>query len=157
MKQQTFMITRPFRSPLLGTALVLAALAVVALPLRRLTAHGGKAAVTPATEIETNTATTPAILRIRTLDVLHDIEIKTTTDHVLYRADTMEPGEIEADVKILLEEEAVEFHLSARGGAKETAVFVTLLPDGLEERTAYAIGSGELDETLRFAWEHHHE
>lgn len=151
------MTARPFRSPLLGTALVLAALAVVALPLHRLTAHGGKTADAPVAEIKTDTAHTPAILRIRALDVIHDIEIRSARDLVLYRADTMEPGEIEADVEILLEEEAVELHLGARAGDKETAVFVTLLPDGREERTAYAIGSGALDESLRFEWEHHHE
>lgn len=151
------MIARPFRSPLLGTALVLVALAVVAVPLHRLTAHGSKAVGNPTVETTTESETTRTVLRIRALDVLHNFEIRTTKDELVYRAETMEPGETEADVDILLEKESVELHLGARAGDKDTAVFITLLPDGREERTAHAIGSGTIEETLRFAWEHEHE
>lgn len=76
---------------------------------------------------------------------------------VLYRSERYEPGETEVDVEIPLEHDSVEIRVRADAGAKETALFITLLPDGLEESTAYAIGSGSLDETLHFHWPHDHE
>lgn len=153
------MIARRFQTPLLGTALVLLALAVVAVPLHRLTAHGGGAMRTgaPAAPVEPATAPTHAVLRIRTLDGLRDIRITDSRDQVIHQADAMDAGETESDVNILLEKGSADVHLSARAGEKDTAVFLTLLPDGREERTAYAIGSGTLDETLHFQWEEEHE
>ena len=154
------MIARRFRSPLLGTALVLASLAVVAIPLHRLTAHhGGSAPVPPAAVTSTppSSATIGAVLRIRTLDPIHDLEIRNSKDEVVFQTTSMEPGETEHDADILLENGNCELHLSARTGDKETAVFLTLLPDGREERTAYTIGSGQLDETLHFHWHEEHE
>lgn len=151
------MIARRFRSPLLGTALVLAALAVLAVPLHRLTARRGQTVTDNAAEISSESGTTRTILRVRVLEALENWEIKTTHGHVLHRADLFEPGEMEKDVELLLDQDEVELLLSARAGEKDTAVFVTLLPDGYEERTAYAIGAGLLKETLHFHWEHVHE
>ncbi len=151
------MIARRFRSPLLGTALVLIALAVLAVPLHRLTAGGGKTVSEPIAETKSESETTHAVLRIRVMDPLQDLAIRTAQDMVLLQSESMEPGEVEKDVEILLENNGIELHLSTRTGNKETAVFLTLLPDGLEERTAYAIGSGALEESLRFDWEHEHE
>lgn len=151
------MIARRFRSPLLGTALVLVGLAVLAVPLHRLTARSGETVRKPPVAMTNESGTTRAVLRIRVLDTLQDWEIRTAEDKVLHRAETMEPGEVEEDVEILLDHEGLELQLSARAGDKETAVFITLLPDGREERTAYAIGFGAMEETLRFHWEHEHE
>lgn len=151
------MIPRRFRSPLFGTALVLAALGVVSIPLHRLTAHADKPAAAPDARPDTGSDVTGAILRIRVIDAVHGIAIRTTQQRVLFQADVLEPGEVEQDVEIKLEKESLELQVDANAGDKETAVFVTLLPDGREERTAYAIGSGSIGETLRFQWSTTHE
>lgn len=151
------MIARRFRTPLLGTALVLGSLAVLAVPLHRLTARSGETPPEAIAESKTHSETIRTVLRIRVLDPLEDVVIRTSEDRILHQAETMVPGEVEEDVEILLEEDEFELHLSTRSGEKETAVFITLLPDGHEERTAYAIGSGTWEETLRFHWEHAHE
>lgn len=150
------MIARRFRSPLLGTALVLVALAVLAVPLHRLTArNSGNTDV--GTTAETARETTRAVLRIRLLDAWSDLEIQTTEGSTFFHAQSIEPGEIEQDVDILLDNGFIELHICGQTGDKDTAVFVTLLPDGHEERTAYALGSGRIEETLGFEWELHHE
>ena len=38
----------------------------------------------------------------------------------------------------------------------ETAVFLTVMPDGREEQTRYATGDGVVEETLRYEWHHAH-
>jgi hypothetical protein len=151
------MIARRFRSPLLGTVLVLAALAGLAVPLHRLTARGGDAISRATAEMETESGHIRAVLRVRVLDTVKDWEIRTSQGKLLHRADLLEPGEVEEDVDILLENDQLELLVSAQTGDKDTAVFITLLPDGHEERTAYAIGTGSLEETLHFHWEHQHE
>lgn len=151
------MISRSFSSPLLGTLLVLLAVSLLAVPLHRLTASGEKPNREATAETVSLSETTHAILRVRILDALEEIEIRTAEDRVLYRADSMKPGEVEDDVEILLEKNELDLHLRARAGEKETAVFITLLPDGYEECTAYAIGSGTMEETLRFRWQLEHE
>jgi hypothetical protein len=37
-------------------------------------------------------------------------------------------------------------------GLAETAVFLTVMPDGYEDQTRYAIGTGLIEEPLRFTW-----
>ena len=37
----------------------------------------------------------------------------------------------------------------------ETAGFLTVMPDGYEDQTRYAIGTGRLEETLRYEWHPH--
>lgn len=148
------MIARRFRSPLLGTILVLLALALLAVPLHRLTARGEESGRETRTETAAAAETTRAVLRVRVLDALKDMEIRTTEDQLLYRQESMEPGETEVDVEILLEHNEAELRFQARAGDKDTAVFITLLPDGHEERTAYAIGAGIWEDTLHFHWEH---
>jgi hypothetical protein len=151
------MIARQFRSPLLGTALVLMALTALAVPLHRLTARSGEVIREAAADPALHSETTRAVLRIRVLDTLEDVEIRASDDRILHQAKILEPGEVEADAEILLENNKIELHVTAQAGEKETALFITLLPDGHEESTAYVIGSGALDETLLFHWEQQHE
>jgi hypothetical protein len=151
------MIARRFRSPLLGTTLVLAALAMLAVPLHRLTTRSGEALARNAEESQPESTATRAVLRVRVLEPLEDWEIKTTNGHVLHRAALLDTGELEEDVEISLDNGHLELLLRAQAGQKETAVFVTLLPEGYEERTAYSIGAGILQDTLHFHWEHEHE
>jgi hypothetical protein len=37
----------------------------------------------------------------------------------------------------------------------DTAVFLTVVPDGYEGRTAWVVGSGELMDVMDFIWEDH--
>ena len=66
-------------------------------------------------------------------------------------------GEEEADVQLLLLDDALELRVEADFGdeSHETALFLTVLPDGIEEQTHYLIGSGSLDEILHYEWDLH--
>lgn len=150
------MIPRRLHSPLLGTGLVLAALALLALPLHRLTAEGRSAAGKPSPPPPTTAAVdaVPATLRIRTIDPLSSIHIRDDTGRVLYQTTDVQPGEVETSVSLPWHDGKIDLTLRAESGQKETAVFLTLLPDGREERSAHAIGSGPFDEILPFHWDH---
>ncbi len=41
------------------------------------------------------------------------------------------------------------------GAGSETAVFLTVMPDGYEDQTRYAIGTGRMEEPLRYEWHTH--
>jgi len=150
------MIARRFRSPLLGTALVLLSLSALAVPLHKLTTRGAPVARHAALEKQPAGESIRAVLRVRVLDPLFDWEIRTAQGEVLHRAASIEPGEIEEDVEVFFENDSIDLLINARTNDKETAVFVTLLPDGHEAHTAYAIGSGTIRETLHFHWQHPH-
>jgi hypothetical protein len=150
------MLPRHLHSPLLGTGLVLAALALLALPLHRLTAEGRSAAGTPSPPpLSTAVAdVVPATLRIHTIDPLSSIHISDEAGCVLYQTIDAQPGEVETNVSLEWHKGKIDLSLRAESGQKETAVFLTLLPDGREERAAHAIGSGSFDEILPFHWSH---
>lgn len=150
------MFFRRFRSPLLGTALVLSALALLAVPLHQLTTSRAEHQKGSTADRKQESKTTRAILRIRVLDAWQDWQITTNEGTIVHRAASIEPGETEVDVEVLLVNEELNLEWSGHTEDKETAVFLTLLPDGREERTAYAIGSGEWRETLNFCWKHDH-
>ena len=145
--------TRWHDSPLAATAVVLAALALLAIPLRGLT---GRKQEAPSAAIPVQTdRTMPAVLRVKALDPLERFAIRTTEGRTLLEAGTMPAGESEHDAEIRLEQGVCELVLTAEAGEGETAVFLTVMPDGFPDETRYATGSGALDETLRFEWHIH--
>jgi len=141
-------------SPLAGTAGVLAGLCLLAVPMRKLTSH---AAVAPlhlsgavATEI-------PAVLRLKLLAPAKSLKLSTRTGLVLLDLVNPAAGESGHDMRIPFSEGGLDIDLRADFGeaAPETAVFLTVLPDGYEEKTCYATGSSLIEETLRYDWHPH--
>lgn len=142
-------------SPLVGTAGVFAGLCLIALPLRQLTsAPPTSTAVTQ----ETSIAEIHAVLRIKLLAPAKSLLVKTAGGVVLLEMREPTAGESEHDAALPLDHGSLDLVLSADFGDSdaETAVFLTLMPDGLEEQTRYTTGSGLLEETLIFEWHHEH-
>lgn len=142
-------------SPLMATAIVWAGIGLLALPLRTLTAHHPVAsppAATTAGPVEKSTE--PAVLRLRLLMPAQSVELRGMDDTVLWRLDNPPAGEAEKDVTLPIEGNRLELTLTATFAAApgDTAVFLTVMPDGREQREAHAIGSGTIDGHLSFIW-----
>jgi len=152
-------------SPLAATAVVALVLAALAIPLHRLTTGRVVMAVpTPAASATTgdphgagHVHEFDGVLRVRLLAAAESLTVATTAGDVLWQTAALDPGEHETDVGILLVDDALELHIEAAFGemAGDTALFLTVLPDGIEEKTHYAIGSGIIDEILFFEWDLH--
>jgi hypothetical protein len=76
---------------------------------------------------------------------------------VIWKLAETPAGDVENDIELQLVEGTLDLTLHVEFGdqAGETAVFLTLLPDGLEEQTRHAIGSGSIEESLHFSWPIH--
>jgi hypothetical protein len=149
--------TRWLASPLTGTAGVMAGLALLAIPLREMTsAPTAPQAAKAATQ--DNAAQTTAVLRLKLLDPARRIVLRDTQGGVLLDIASPAAGETEHDLRLPIHDGALGVQLSADfdPATGETAVFITVVPDGLEEQTLYATGAGSLEETLDYEWSHHH-
>lgn len=144
-------------SPLAGTAGVLAGLCLISIPLRKLTSAPPVAAVMPAGPVVAGDAI-PAVLRLKLLAPARMLRLETTDGGTLLDKKDLDAGESEHDVALRFTDNECEIGLVADFGdqASETAVFLTVMPDGYEEQTRYATGSGVLEETLRYEWPHTH-
>lgn len=142
-------------SPLAGTAGVLAGLCLLAIPLRKLTSAPP---AQPAVLTENSAEEIPAVLRVKLLAPAKRLLVKTPDGAVLLDIPQPPAGESEHDAVLHLDDDGLDLVLSADFGdmPSETAVFLTVLPDGHEEQTRYATGSGLLEETLRYEWHHEH-
>lgn len=142
-----------FQSPLLGTALILVSMAAIAVPLDRLTSKS-QPSPEPGPVVGREVGTTiPGYLRITTLDPLRSLRVLTLDGETIASLENPEPGEHEVEAELPWENRSIDLTVMALGGEKSTAIFVTAMPDRYEERTAYAIGSGQIREELRFEWE----
>jgi len=147
-------------SPLAATVVVCTALAALSIPLRRLTSDrvllAIPAAQTPATR-EDHGHALPGVLRVRLLAPVESLMVSTTSGEVLWNTGRLEPGEHQAASRFSLIDDALELLVEAvfDDGAGDTALFLTVLPDGVEEQTHYTIGSGGIEEILFFEWELH--
>lgn len=144
-------------SPLVGTAAVLAGLFLLAIPLRKLTSAPPVPQVMPAAAMVSSTEI-PAVLRVKLLVPVLSLTLKTPDGDIVLEMKGAVAGESEHDALVRFTDDEIGLQLVADFGdeAAETAVFVTVMPDGYEERTAYATGSGKLEEDLRFDWRHNH-
>lgn len=144
-------LPRWFTSPLVGTAGVLAGLCLLVVPLRKLTTPAR-----PETAPSTNAATTeiPVVLRLKLLVPAKSLRLATGTGTVLLDLTNPAAGESTHDARVPLEAEGLDLDLRADFGVgtPETAVFLTVMPDGYEGKTCYAAGNGVLEETLRYDW-----
>ena len=142
-------------SPLAGTACVLAGLFLLSIPLRQLTSAP---AAPPAGPRETSVTEIPAVLRVKLLAPARRLLVKTTDGNILLDLPQPSAGESEHDATLSLDHGAIDLVLTADFGDSpaETAVFLTVMPDGLEDQTLYTTGSGLLEETLSCEWHHEH-
>jgi hypothetical protein len=140
-------------SPLTATAGVMAGLALIALPMLRLTSG---APVPPPVAMTDDAVQTNAVLRLHTLVPLSEIVIADAAGGALLRLQDTPAGESEHDVALEIIHGGLDIELAVAGATVETAVFVTLMPDGREELTRHSIGSGDFQDMLRFDWPHAH-
>jgi len=140
-------------SPVAGTIGVLAALSLLAIPLRKVTSIEDDP---PARTSSPATAARKihAVVRLRLLAPVERLMVQTTDGAVLLEMRDLAAGESEHDVVVPLADGGLDLTLQADfgTGGTATAVFLTLMPDGYEEQTRYAIGTGQIEESLRYEW-----
>jgi hypothetical protein len=147
-------IFRWLKSPLAGMGFVLAAIGVIALPLHRLTSSSKIQVPVESSSAVTDNETLPAVLRLRLLDAAKRVMVSDASGAVLWGLADVAPGEFEHDVEIKLSGHELELilRLEFADGGNESAAFLTVMPDTFEDRTAYLIGSGQVEKTLRYEW-----
>ena len=149
---------RWLRTPLAGTAFVLAGIALISIPMKRLTSESkAQASATTQTLAEPDDETLPAVLRLRLLDAARRVVVSEAKGKVLWELVDAEPGEIEHDARIHLGGHELELRLRVEfaDAQNESVAFLTVMPDAHEEQTAYAIGGGQFEEILRYEWHAH--
>ncbi len=143
-------------SPLTGTACMLAGLGLLAIPLHQLTSTPPTPPA-PTQPAEPSTREIPAVLRLRLLTPAQRITCKSTTGKSLLDLQAVPAGISEYDVLIPLGDGVLEWMLDVELGddGPETAVFLTVMPDGYDDQTRYAIGKQRIHEPLRYEWPSH--
>jgi len=138
---------------------VVAVLASLSVPLRRLT--GDRPAVSQSrvadTVVEGGDERIAGVMRLRLLAPANSLEVATTEGDVLWRVDRLEAGEHERNVAFRADGGVLEVFVGVEFDEPEadTALFLTVLPDGVEEMTRYAIGAGRIDDLLVYEWNPH--
>ena len=145
-----------FASPLAGTAGVLAGLCLLAVPLRKLTSAAPVPAAPAAKPVAASNEIS-AVLRLRMLAPATRVTLRCATGKIVLEQKNLPAGESEHDAMIPFDDGRVELILQADFGdaAADTAVFLTVMPDGFEDQTRYAIGSGVIEEPLLYEWHVH--
>lgn len=141
-------------SPLFGTAGVVAGLALLAIPLRQLTS-ARPVERTAIPEASAPSQESPAVMRLKLLDPVARLRIETLDGKPLFESPTAAAGETEHDIRLPLLQGSADLRVSMEAGDSETALFITLMPDGREDRTRFLTGSGPLEEVLHFEWGSH--
>jgi len=145
---------RWLQSPLAGTACVLAGLGLLAIPLRKLTSAEPPPAAPRAPAAAASCGAIPAVLRLRLLAPAQRVAVTTADGKILLDMRNPVAGVSEHDAVIPFAAGRLELDLQADfpGGSAETAVFLTVMPDGYEDQTRYMIGTGRMAAPLRYAW-----
>ena len=152
-------------SPLMATAVVMAGLGLLAIPMYRLTSAAAPAGAATGVATPTETAPAPghdgeknlpAVLRLRLLAPAESLAIEAANGEPLLALGATPAGESEHDVTLMLADDALDLNLTADFGtlAGETAVFLTVMPDNHEEQQAHAIGGPVLTSPMHFQWQH---
>ena len=142
-------------SPLMATAVVFFGLGLLAIPLTQLTAQKPVSRhPEPHSAVTPSQVRLPTLLRVRLLKPARSLNVRTEEGQILWQANNLPIGESEHDAEIEMREHGVVLQVEADFGenADDTALFLTLMPDGLREETRYSIGSNRLEETLHFRW-----
>jgi len=142
-------------SPLVGTAGVMAGLFLISFPMRKLTSAAPVALPVP---VVAGPSEIPAVLRLRLLAPAKRVVVATADGRILLEKNDAPAGESEHDTVLNLAYGETDLALSVESVEEEyeTAVFLTVLPDGREERTGHAIGAGVFGDTLHYGWPHAH-
>lgn len=142
-------------SPLSATAGVIAGLALLAIPMRQLTSAPPVPVPTAVPTAASNVVRT--WLKLKLLTPAKSMTLSNPAGDVIWKLAETPAGDMENDIELQLVEGTLDLTLHVEFGdqAGETAVFLTLLPDGLEEQTRHAIGSGSIEESLHFSWPIH--
>ncbi len=142
-------------SPLAATVGVLAGLGMMVIPLRQLTSAPPMPTVKP--PAVSATTVVPAWLTLKLLAPAKSVMLKTAAGQVLWALAETPVGDVESQAGLPLDQGGLDLMLTVvfHEASSETAVFLTLAPDGLEEQTRHAIGSGRIEEPLRFTWSTH--
>jgi hypothetical protein len=157
------MIPRPLRTPLAGTAVIVIGLAALAVPLMKLTSARAPATREPDRHVSAGQSVVanesdeihPTVARIRLLAAAKALTLRGAAGETLLELHDLPAGESEHDLRIPILQGETTLLLQADfpEHSGETAVFITLMPDGHEDRTAYAVGSSPIEESLHFSWE----
>lgn len=141
-----------FRSPLAATAGVILGMTAIAIPLRHLTS-GASGPVAKAPGIGTQ-ALTPAWISLRLLAPVKSASLQTSNGEVIWKIHAIPADEIEIRKALPLVKYRLELILNVEWvePTAESAVFLSIEPDGLERSTQYLIGSGSARELLVFTW-----
>jgi hypothetical protein len=132
---------------------VLLGLGLLAVPLRKLTSAENLQTPARAPAVS-SLARMPAVLRLRLLAAAERVVVKTAQGGILLDLPDLPAGESEHDAFISIEEGALELAVEADlgNGVADSALFLTVMPDGYESETRYMIGQGPTEEILFFRW-----
>lgn len=141
-------------SPLYSTLAVLAGLGLLAWPLRSMTRPADHPVATPSQAVSRAPEAVSGVLRLRLLAAAESVEVCDQRGAVVWKTGPLEAGEHEAVVRFPIDGPDLDLAVKAVFSSPdaETALFLTVLPDNREDRTAYAIGAGRLQAPLAFHW-----
>ena len=133
---------------------VLAGLGLLAWPLREMTRPDNHPPAPPPEAVSRTPEAVPGVLRLRLLAAAESVEVCDARGAVVWKTGPLEPGEHEAVVRFSIDGPDLDLTVKAVFSPPdaETALFLTVLPDNREDRTAYAIGAGRLEAPLAFHW-----
>lgn len=145
-------LPQPLRTPLVATAIVVGGLLVLAIPLHQLTTAKA-AALRPAPPPQ-QANHTPAWLTLKLLTPADAITLATTDGTILWSLGPSAAGDHETHLELPVTDGHTELVLDVQrpDHAPESAAFLTIAPDGMNERQAHALGSGTIRELLNFDW-----
>lgn len=140
------------RSPLAATAGVVLGMTLIAMPLHHLTSD--PAAAAPQAPGDDTQALTPAWISLRLLAPVKSATLQTSNGDTIWKLGTSPAGEVEIRKPLPLVNHRLELilHIEWIEPSAESAVFISIEPDGLEQSTQYIIGSNTARELLTFIW-----
>jgi hypothetical protein len=142
----------------MATGIVLAGIALLAVPLHRLTSSPVPASAAPSAlpAAAGTESATPAVLRVRLLAPARSLRLSGADGRVLWDAANLPAGESEYDATLGAFSGTLDLQAQADFGnlSGDTALFLTVMPDGREERQAHAIGGPIVSAALHFEWPH---
>lgn len=141
-------------SPLIATGVVVVGLWGVSYPLRRLTSGVESVVRVSPVEKRGEEEKLHAVIRVKHFEKIRSLRVSDERGLVVLEVKDLEAGEHEYDVTMRIHERMVEWKLGVEmeDGGGETAVFMTVMPDGMEDRTNYVIGEGMIEELIRYEW-----
>ena len=148
-------LPRCFQSPLSATAAVVVGLTMIAIPLHHLTQPAAPKRNTGM--VAESAALTPCWLSLKLLASAKSVTLSTTDGKELWTAGPTPAGELDTRKPLAVGPEPTDLILKIEfdDPTAETAAFLSIAPDGQEEVTRYAIGTGTIHDLLSFHWDTH--